>query len=304
VIIPAYDAAWCLPEALASLMAQTYHDWEAIVADDGSRDGTPELAEGLDPRIRVVRSPVNRGLASTRNLALEHAVGELVALLDSDDAWLPEYLTEQVALFDAEQSREPNVAVVCCDAFQRVGDSRIAQTYWDRVGYPPPQITLNTLVRFNPIFIGVLLDRARVEAAGRFDPGLRSVEDLDLWLRLLEDGGRIVCQRRPLAVYRLSEGALSRDVVTMTRSLQVVLEGALRRGRLPAGARTAAKQALRTQRAAEQLELARRELRERPLAAGARLTRSAPLLARVVGDRVRQRATNRRRDATRSYNAS
>jgi glycosyltransferase involved in cell wall biosynthesis len=288
VVIPAYNAAWCLPEALDSLLAQEYGDWEAIVADDGSTDGCGELAEGRDPRIRVVRSDVNRGLAATRNLALEHATGELVALLDADDAWLPNYLTEQVALFDREQARAADVAVVCCDAYQRVGDARIAQRYGERVGYPPAQITLDTLVRFNPIFIGVLLDRARVMAAGAFDARLRSVEDLDLWLRLLEDGGRIVYQREPLAVYRLSEGALSKDVVTMTRSMQAVLERALARDRLPASARAGAEAALRTQRAAEQVALARRE---NPLHAATRLARSAPLLSRVLADRLRAART-------------
>jgi glycosyltransferase involved in cell wall biosynthesis len=289
VIVPAYNAAWCLPDALESIIAQRYPDWEAIVVDDGSTDDTARLAEGRDPRIRVVRSPINQGLAATRNLGLDHATGELVALLDADDTWLPDYLEEQVALVDRADAAGLPVAIACCDAYLRRNDEVLTETYGDWIGRPSDSITLEELIDRNPIFISVLLSRAAVEAAGRFDASLRSVEDLDLWLRIVEAGGRVVYQPKPLAVYRLSDRALSRDTVTMTRSRQIVLRRALDRGHLTVPQRRAAERTLRTQRAAEQVALARGELGRRPVEAAGRIVRIAPLLGRIAADRVGRR---------------
>jgi glycosyltransferase involved in cell wall biosynthesis len=280
VIVPAYNAAWCVGEAVESIVAQTYSDWEAIVVDDGSTDDTSAVARGRDPRIRVVRSDVNRGLAASRNAGLAAARGELVALLDADDAWLPEYLESQVGL-----QERTGAEIVCCDALLLDGKRLLDETYADRFGPPDADgpITAASLLRANRIFISVLLEREAVAQAGGFDASLRSVEDLDLWLRMLENGDRVAYQRRPLAVYRLSVGSLSRDTLTMTRARQAVITGALARGRLDPVAVRAARRQLRLQRAAETVELARRE---RGARAAARVLGAAPLLARVAAERV------------------
>jgi glycosyltransferase involved in cell wall biosynthesis len=287
VLVPAYQAEAHLARALDSVLAQTRDDWELIVADDGSTDSTLAVAERYavaDPRIRVVRSRVNRGLAATRNLALAHARGPVVALLDSDDAWLPNYLEAQIALLDAERERGP-VGIVCCDALLTSPQGPLPQTYSERFGVPTEPIDAAELLRGNTIFVSVLMPRAVVQAAGAFDPDLRSVEDLDLWLRIAERGYRIVRNPRPLAVYSIAPGTLSRDTLRMTRSRQRVYRAALQRGALDGRARRAAQRALRLERAAEIVELIRRSGRRRPVRAVAGLVIAAPLMIRVLLER-------------------
>jgi glycosyltransferase involved in cell wall biosynthesis len=254
VLIPAYNAERHLGRALESVAAQTYADWEAIVVDDGSTDATSSIAQGFpDERIVSARSPVNQGLAATRNLALARAQGDLVALLDSDDAWLPTYLEEQVALHDAT-----GAAIVCCDAYLERDGHRLPERYGDRFGRPSDHVDVVELVRTNPIFISVVLTRSVVDEVGRFDERLRSVEDLDLWLRIVERGYRVAYNPHALVVYHLASGTLSTDVLRMTRSRQRVYRNLLRRRRLTSAQRRVVWRALAVQRGAELRELVRR----------------------------------------------
>jgi glycosyltransferase involved in cell wall biosynthesis len=283
VIVPAYQAERHLAAALDSIVDQTYDDWEAIVADDGSTDATADVARRYDDRVRLVRSRVNRGLAATRNLALEHAGGELVALLDSDDRWLPDYLADQLACYDEARGR---VGIVCCDALLEGPGVPAGARYAERFGTPPPVVDASVLLAGNPIFVSALVPRAVIAEAGGFDASLRSVEDLDLWLRIVERGYAVVYNPKALAVYRLSAGTLSTDALMMARSRQVVYRAALERGRLDAPARRAAHRALRLERAAEAVALARRD---RGLAGLRTLAVNAPLLVRVAAERALSR---------------
>jgi len=235
VIVAAYQAEAHLGAALASVAGQSYSDWEVVVADDGSSDRTAEVARAAGAT--VVRSEINRGLAAARNHALDHATGELVALLDSDDEWLPTYLEEQVALFDREQRRGGDVGIVCCDARLAHDGHLLEETFGDRIGRPRPPVTAGDLVRANVIFVSALCPRSVVDAAGGFDPQLRAVEDLDLWLRIVEAGGRVVYNPAALVIYRLSPAGLSTDAAAMARAHRQVLAKALARGSLPPAAR-------------------------------------------------------------------
>ncbi|HXC46054.1 MAG TPA: glycosyltransferase family 2 protein [Solirubrobacteraceae bacterium] len=108
VIIPAHNAVRFLGAAIDSVRAQTYSDWEVVVVDDGSRDGTWELLQQAgDPRVRSFRRERAGGPAVARNLALEHAGGELVAFLDADDLLLPRYLESQLAYYEAACDAPP-----------------------------------------------------------------------------------------------------------------------------------------------------------------------------------------------------
>ncbi len=294
VIVPAYNAEAHLGDALDSVRAQTYADWEVIVADDGSTDDTAAIASGYDERIVVVRSPVNRGLAATRNLAIEQARGELVVLLDSDDAWLPDFLARQVARYDAEQAQAPGVGIVCCNAWLTGPDGPLSETYAERFGIPRLPIDAAELLRGNRIFVSALLPRAVVDEVGRFDASLRSVEDLDLWLRIVERGYRVVYEPEPLAVYRLSDGSLSRDTLRMTRSRQAVYRAALERGRLSDAARREARRAIRLERAAEVVELVRRGWRQRPARTVVGALAAAPSVALAVAETRLRRACEAR----------
>ena len=112
VITPAYDAAEFLPDALRSVQTQTLSDWEHILVDDGSTDGSLELiqeAAAADPRIRLLRTQGRSGPARARNQGLECASGKYAAFLDADDLWLPQKLKHCVAWMKSQGQQEiPN----------------------------------------------------------------------------------------------------------------------------------------------------------------------------------------------------
>ena len=104
VIIPAFNAAQTVAQTLESLRAQTHENFEAIVVDDGSTDGTAAIVRKFcdaDPRFIFTTKP-HSGLPGTRNAGIEIARGEFIAFLDADDAWLPEKLARQMDLFRAD----------------------------------------------------------------------------------------------------------------------------------------------------------------------------------------------------------
>ena len=109
VVIPAYNRERYLADAVDSVLAQTFTDFELLIVDDGSRDRTVEIAKSYrDPRIRLVRHERNRGVAAARNTGVAEARGAYVAFLDSDDVAYPDRLARQVAFLDAhtaDQSR-------------------------------------------------------------------------------------------------------------------------------------------------------------------------------------------------------
>ncbi|MEZ5906842.1 MAG: glycosyltransferase family 2 protein [Geminicoccaceae bacterium] len=101
VVVPVFNAAHCLPAAIASVRAQTLPDWEIVLVDDASTDASPTLIEALvasDPRVRAARLPANAGPAAARNRGLELARGTWIALLDADDAYLADRLAVLTAL--------------------------------------------------------------------------------------------------------------------------------------------------------------------------------------------------------------
>jgi len=125
VIIPAYNHARYLAEAIDSVLAQTYAPLEIIVVDDGSTDGTPAVAASYGDRIRYIRQE-NAGVGAARNNGIAAARGEYLAFLDSDDIWLPEKLEREIALFDAD----PQLGFVHCgvEKFDESGQTTISMT--------------------------------------------------------------------------------------------------------------------------------------------------------------------------------
>ena len=106
VVIPAYNRAATIGAAIESVLRQTWEDFELVVVDDGSTDGTLEAARRIaDPRLRVVAAPHNMGAAGARNLGVAEARGTWIAFQDSDDEWLPEKLAKQMARLAARRAR-------------------------------------------------------------------------------------------------------------------------------------------------------------------------------------------------------
>ena len=132
VIMPCYNSEKYIAEAIRSVVAQTYSNWELLIFDDGSTDHTAEIAlafEADDPRIFFYRNQYNLGVARTRNQGIEIARGEWIALIDSDDIWHQEKLQKQLekaqktgahiiytsyTLFDSEQGNKTDYIVPCC----------------------------------------------------------------------------------------------------------------------------------------------------------------------------------------------
>jgi glycosyltransferase involved in cell wall biosynthesis len=252
VIIPAHDAAAYIEQTLASVAAQTYSDWEVILTDDASGDDTAKRAAAAPAGPTVVRSEANLGPAGARNLALEQASGELVALLDADDLWLPTYLERQVARYD-EESRRPGapVGIVACDALLRGPDGDLPGTYMGQFHGAAEPLSLERVLARNRIYVSSLMPRDAGEEVGWFAPELFGTEDHDLWVRILETGRRAVLNQEVLAVYRKAAGSVSSNIARQGANNQKTYRRALARGRLTPRQARIARRELRYNRAME-----------------------------------------------------
>jgi hypothetical protein len=217
VVVPCYTAVWFVAEALGSVFAQSFSDYEVIVVDDGSTD-TERLEAVLLPhraRIRYIRQQ-NRGPAGARNTGILHGTGTYVAFLDSDDVWLPHFLSEHVALLDGDPSLDMvygNPATFGAGLAGR--GARPVRRRTPRV----VDATFENLVRrrCNVHPTCVVARRGAPRAAGLFDERLRYSEDLDLWARLVHRGGRIGFCSRVLARRRVHASSLTVDVDRLIR---------------------------------------------------------------------------------------
>lgn len=212
IIVPSYNTAAFIAEALDSVLAQTFDNYECVVVNDGSPD-TEELERVLAPyreRIVYVRQE-NRGLSGARNTALRVSTAPLVALLDSDDAWEPRYLEVQVGMM----GQDPTLAVLYPNA-RIFGDAPDAGREYMDICPSEGEVTFESLLtqRCN-VFICATARRDVVERAGAFDEeaGNQISEDFDLWLRIVNRGGRVAYHREVLARYRRRRGNISSDPV-------------------------------------------------------------------------------------------
>ena len=221
--MPAYNTAGYIANAVASVFAQTYRHYEVIVVNDGSPD-TEALERALAPyRSRITYLvQENRGLAAARNAAIQVARGRYIALLDSDDAWEPDYLASQIAILEGD----PTVAAVYPDALI-VGDHpHSGRTYMEVCPSRGEPTFRRVLTQECHVFVSLLVRRDALVQAGLFDPSLRSVEDFDLWLRLLARGERMVYNPRVLVRFLKRRNSLSADPVWMAEHVLTVLDKA------------------------------------------------------------------------------
>lgn len=177
VIIPTYNRAGQVAEAVASVAAQTFRDFEILVVDDGSTDATPEVLASLEG-VRVLRHACRRGVAAARNLGAAKAKGEWLAFLDSDDLWLPEKLARQMAYFD----QRPGLLLCQTDETWVRHGVRVNKPASHRK--VAGRIFLPSLERCMVSPSAVVLHRQLLADHGGFDPDLPAAEDYDLWLRL------------------------------------------------------------------------------------------------------------------------
>lgn len=221
VVIPAYNSARYIGEALDSLKAQTFDDYEVIVVNDGS-DDREELERILKSHSLLITylSQENKGVSAARNAAIRVGRGEFYAQLDADDQWTPDYLEVQLGIL----KENPDVVVVYPNA-TIIGDGVTAGLEFMKISPSEGEVTFESLVQQKCVVMTCVTARmSAIRGAGMFDESIRSCEDFDLWLRIVNNGGRIVYHRRPLVLYRRHVGSLSSDRVWMTRNLVAVFE--------------------------------------------------------------------------------
>jgi glycosyltransferase involved in cell wall biosynthesis len=180
VIIPTYNRATLLQEAIDSVLAQTYQDFELLVVDDGSTDQTNELVTEYGERITYIFQE-NRGVSSARNLGIQSSTGQFIAFLDSDDLWLPEKLEQQVAIMEHHSDLQLcHTEEIWIRRGVRVNPKKKHKKY---SGYIFPYCL--PLCVISPS--SVMIRRTLFAKVGYFDEHLPACEDYDLWLRITKD---------------------------------------------------------------------------------------------------------------------
>lgn len=242
VVIPAYNYAHFLPEAIASVLGQTWTALELIVVDDGSTDDTAAVcARCTDPRLRYVPQ-ANAGLSAARNTGIRAARFSHVAFLDADDRWEPTFLAAVMSECGRLGPEFAAVATACA----RMNSAGELLPPPRRNFLPTGELTARTFcLRNRPLSSSVVVRREVFDECGNFDPALRSSEDRDMWIRLTARGHRFFYLGKPLAVIRRHPRNMSKNAPRMKRNSGLVLRrawhtGAVDRGHLAFWLRAAA----------------------------------------------------------------
>ena len=256
VIIPAYNVAAYIGETLESVFEQTFTDFEVIVVNDGSPD-TEQLEEAVQPYLdRVIYlKQENCGAGAARNAGLQVARGRLIAFLDADDIWLPNYLHEQIEFMNARECE-----LVCADALLFCDDATEGRSYMGVLmneAAAIDDVTFLQLVdaRRSLITSGVVARRQSIIEIGFFDEGLRRGQDFDLWLRLALAGNRLSFQRQVLLKYRCRTDGLTGDAISSHRRELNIFDKIERAYPLSGAERRATESIIRNRRALLQFEI-------------------------------------------------
>jgi glycosyltransferase involved in cell wall biosynthesis len=218
VVVPAYNAEATLAETLESLLAQTFKDFEAIVVDDGSVDGTVGVAQSFgDPRLRTVSIP-NGGVSRARNRAITQAQGEFVAFLDADDLWDSRKLELQTG------------------ALSERGDAGWSVTGGVRIDAASREIGTLPLLHADDVCRALLLHsmtvghlssgmarKSLLDAVGGFDESLSQCADWDLWLRMSVAAPLVIVDQKLLR-YRTTPGNMSSNIGLLEHDTFAVLD--------------------------------------------------------------------------------
>jgi glycosyltransferase involved in cell wall biosynthesis len=213
IVIPAYNAAWCVRKAIDSVLAQDYHDRELIVVNDGSTDDTVSVLASYGSAIRVIHQP-NGGMSNARNAGIRAARGEFLAFLDSDDWWLPQKLGRQVGLLRAQ----PDLGFCSCAARVENPEGRLLNL-WGCPAWKGSFVAhlFGSSADVPGSCSAVLARRALVLQVGAFDETLRGAEDPDLWIRLAAVSD-YSCLPEPMVVILRRPGSVSRNLEAMRES--------------------------------------------------------------------------------------
>ena len=201
VVIPCFNQAHLIDDAIQSVLAQTYNDFEIIIVNDGSTDPqTDSILESYNgPRIKVVHT-VNQGVASARNNGINQATGIYILPLDADDKIADSYMEKAVRILDAN----PNIGIVYCQAEffgEKTGN-------WEMPEYSFPEILLG-----NVIFCSGFYRRYDWQQVNGYNPNMKyGLADFDFWLSLIESGKEVFRIPESLFLYRQRSGSMNKSI--------------------------------------------------------------------------------------------
>ena len=206
VVIPAYNAEKHIARAIESVLAQTRPAEEIIVVDDGSSDGTAEVVRSFGDKVILIQQP-NAGVSVARNKGIEHATGDWIAFLDSDDEWLPEKLKLQ----SEHLSRNPDLRWT----FTNMSWDKERRGFVKPI-HPTDHLNKNAidaecfedyLTAYTQSFfastITLMIHRSVFDSVGLFEPGMKRAQDNDLWYRIAYQYPKVGYLSEPLAIYHL-----------------------------------------------------------------------------------------------------
>ena len=208
IIIPTYNSADFIADALASVQQQTYPNWEVILVDDGSTDATLVIAQKIaetDHRIRIFKNPTNSGTGVTRNNALHHCQGNYIAFLDADDLWKPNKLERQLQFMQEQQQPFTFSFYECID---EAGNSL------NKLVEAPRNLSYRQLFFCN--YVGNLTGIYDADFFGKIAiSSIRKRQDWMLWLTILKKLKSAKLVPESLAYYRIRNNSLSASKVAL-----------------------------------------------------------------------------------------
>lgn len=212
VVIPLYNKEKQIACTLQSVFEQTFQNFEIVIVDDGSTDNSVEEVEKFDDsRIRLIHQ-TNAGVSAARNRGIEEASGELIAFLDADDVWMPEYLATQYGLYQ----KYPECSVYACNYEFRDSEGKVTPTIIRKLPFEGEDGILSNYFEVAscshpPICsISIMVKKTAIQAIGGFPLGIKSGEDLLTWARLAVSGV-IAYSRKSLAMFIRDEGLFNKD---------------------------------------------------------------------------------------------
>jgi glycosyltransferase involved in cell wall biosynthesis len=217
VIIPAYNGDRYIKEAIDSVLAQTYPNYEIIVVDDGSTDNTRSIIQSYGNKINYI-SQENQGVAAARNRGLKLAQGEYIAFLDQDDFFLPDKLATQLLLLESKSSL--SLVNSGWQIVDEEGKVLAAVEPWQKL----PILDLAGLIVWKPVFLGAMLfRRSWLEHCGGFDLSWQQTPDVDLVMRLALLGGQADWVKQATVCYRQHQSNASRNAIFQAQELDAML---------------------------------------------------------------------------------
>lgn len=216
VIIPTYNCAEYISDAIDSVLKQTYSDYEIFVVDDGSTDKTKEVLKKYNNIIKYFYQD-NQGPGIARNRAIENSTGEYIAFLDADDMWFPDRLAIGVKILD----EEPEIGLVHGYDINIMGNGKLTNiNNKNKKRFLSGYIADNLLLRKIHINGGtVLFRRECIGKIGYLDDNLSKIglEDRDLWYRIAREY-KVKFVDKPLAYYRIRKNSLSKNYENMMKA--------------------------------------------------------------------------------------